>query len=230
MSTLLNQIINLCKWPIAVIALLLLPKMLRQCGEVLSYMANHLTHYQLLLVGAAAYTLLWLVWLRHSRMMHWFSTLEHELTHALVAVLTLNRVTGLNATATGGVMQFHGAGNWLITLAPYFVPTLSLLVLGLLALAKAAYYPVLLACMGLSLAYHTQSTWHELHGQQPDLKQAGWLFCWLFLPTANLAMLLVLLTALPGDALTLSKTYSSWLSELQHWQTWFNQHWLDSTA
>ena len=59
--------------------------------------------------------------------MQWFSTLEHELTHAIFAILSLNRVTGLNATGReGGVTHYQGYGNWVITLAPYFVPTVTI--------------------------------------------------------------------------------------------------------
>lgn len=218
MASLLNRFISLCKWPLAVILLLLFPTLLQQLWAVIQHIATHVQHYQWLLVGAGLYGVLWFLGLRHSTMMRWFSTLEHELTHALVAILTLNRVTGLNATHNGGVMQFQGFGNWLITLAPYFIPTLSLVVLGLMNLAKATYYPMLFAVMGFSMAYHLQSTWHELHDQQPDLKQAGWLFCWLFLPAANVVMALVLLTALPNDTLTWAKTQSSLWDALSHWQ------------
>lgn len=219
MASLLNRFISLCKWPLAVILLLLLPTLLQQFWAVIKHMTAHVLHYQWLLVGAGVYGVRWFLGLRHSTMMRWFSTLEHELTHAMVAILTLNRVTGLNATHTGGVMQFQGFGNWLITLAPYFIPTLSLLVLGMMSLAKATYYPALLVVMGFTIAYHVQSTWHELHGQQPDLHQAGWLFCWLFLPAANVLMALILLSALPNDALTWAKTQRVLLSALSHWQT-----------
>jgi hypothetical protein len=60
--------------------------------------------------------------------------------------------------------------------------------------------------MGFSIAYHLQSTWEETHHAQTDLQQSGWLFSWLFLPTANLLMMLLMLTALPNDALSTERS------------------------
>jgi hypothetical protein len=61
--------------------------------------------------------------------------------------------------------------------------------------------------MGITIAYHFLSTWQETHFQQPDLKESGWLFVWLFLPTANILMLLILLTALPNDGLSTARSW-----------------------
>jgi hypothetical protein len=216
-AALLNAILTLCKWPTAVLAVLLLFPALGQLWVVAKHFYQHTDHYQTLFYGVAAYFALSWLWFKRSPMGEWFSTLEHELTHALFAALTLNRVTGLNATShAGGVTHYHGYGNWLVTLAPYFVPTLSLLVLGIMQLAKNTHQPVLMAVMGFTLAYHAQSTWHETHTQQTDLQESGWLFCWLFLPAANVLMLLVVLAALPGDFLTVAKTQTTLLKSLSY--------------
>jgi hypothetical protein len=61
----------------------------------------------MLFYGEAGYFALSWWWFKRSPMGQWFSTLEHELIHALFAVLTLNRVTGLNATShAGGITHF----------------------------------------------------------------------------------------------------------------------------
>jgi hypothetical protein len=49
--------------------------------------------------------------------------------------------------------------------------------------------------VGVTLAYHLTSTWTETHHAQTDLREAGFLFCWMFLPTANVASLGVMLAA-----------------------------------
>lgn len=207
MQYLLNQLINLIKWPVAILAVILLLPAMYRLWQVLLYIYDHPQTYAMLLYGILAYVLVWWFWLRYSTMSEWFSTLEHELTHAIFAILSLNRVTGLNATGhSGGVMNYQGYGNWIITLSPYFVPTLSLVILLLLTLAKATYLPALLFVMGMTFAYHFLSTWRETHFNQPDLKESGWLFVWLFLPTANILMLLIVLTALPYDGLSTERS------------------------
>jgi hypothetical protein len=115
-------------------------------------------------------------------------------------------------------MSYQGYPNWLITISPYFVPTLSLFILGLIWLAKASYSPLLLGLLGASIVYHLQSTWRETHHQQTDLKQVGWTFCWLFLPGANVIMWLFILLALPNDGLSLSLLEKSWNTAMQHLQ------------
>lgn len=217
MHQLFNTFINLLKWPIAFAAVILLIPVSYRLWKVLAYIYDNANLYSSLLYGLVSYFILWFFWFRYSVMAQWFATLEHELTHAAFAVLSLNRVTDLKASGdAGGVMHYQGYANWIITLSPYFVPLLSLLVLLVLSIAKVTYTPVLLFIMGLSLAYHLQSTWQETHFGQIDLKQSGWLFVWLFLPTANLLMLLVLLTALPYDGLSTARSLDYVVQDLEY--------------
>ena len=219
MHQLLNNLINLLKWPTAICSILLFIPISQRLWNVLDYIYRHFDVYALLIYGAIVYFILWFLWLRYSAMMRWFSTLEHELTHVIFAILSLNRVTALNASShNGGNMNYQGYGNWIITLAPYFVTTLSLIILLILSLAKTSYHPTLLFIMGFSIAYHLQSTWYEMHRKQTDLQKSGWFFVWLFLPTANLLMLLILLTALPNDGLSTGRSLSYvWQDMQQYW-------------
>jgi len=204
---LLNRLINVLKWPIAILSIVLFIPACQRLWRVFEHMYQHLADYSMLLYGIGIYVILWALWLKRSVMNQWFGTLEHELTHAIFAILSLNRVTALNATGhAGGVMHYQGYSNWIITLSPYFVPSLSLLMLLILSLAKTTHLPFLMLLMGITIAYHFLSTWEETHFQQPDLKQSGWLFVWLFLPTANVLMLLILLTALPNDGLSTARS------------------------
>lgn len=85
-------------------------------------------------------------------------------------------------------MRYRGKGNWLITLGPYFLPTVSLLAMGALWLVPPAYRQPMMGLLGATVAYHAIATWKETHGGQTDLKAAGWVFSVCFLPSANLLM------------------------------------------
>ena len=88
-----------------------------------------------------------------------------------------------------------------------------------LSIAKPAHYSVLFVVMGVTLAYHLLSTWEETHREQTDLQKTGWGFVWVFLPTANLLMLLVILTALPNDGLSTERSLRFvWQDVLMVWQ------------
>jgi hypothetical protein len=226
MQLLLNQVINILKWPVAFLSVIIFVPACYRLWRVMEYMYDYPSPYLMLLYGLGVYVILWLVWFKHSVMGQWFSTLEHELTHAIFAILSLNRVTGLNATGhSGGVMHYQGYGNWIITLSPYFVPTLSLLVLLVLSLAKPMYFPYLMFLMGMSIAYHLLSTWKETHYHQSDLQESGWIFVWLFLPTANILMLLIVLTALPNDALSATRSLDYiWQDIAEVWGQYKNKN------
>jgi hypothetical protein len=137
--------------------------------------------------GAAAYLATWWWLWRKPATGSLVATFEHEVTHALAAWATLHRVTGLRATwRSGGHMTYLGRGNFLIALAPYFLPTLALVAGLLFALVPGEQATARRAVLGAALAYHLTSTLRELHPGQTDLREAGHAFCWAFLPTANL--------------------------------------------
>ena len=144
--------------------------------------------YLWFLSGFGLYVTGWLLLFRRPIMGSYLSTFEHELTHALFAWLTFHRVTGLSATwRSGGHCTFRGSGggNWLIAIAPYWVPTLTIPVI-LYQYITEQQSQTTQFLIGLTSAYHLTSTWRETHLKQPDLQQTGFVFALLFLPTANL--------------------------------------------
>ncbi len=119
------------------------------------------------------------------------ATLEHEITHALFAVLTFHRVVNIEASwgNGGGSMAFKGKGNWLITIAPYFFPTLALAIVltGVVVSAFSGQQVSWLAlALGIAVGYHFLAVIFEIHKEQTDLQKVGWLFSFLFIPGANL--------------------------------------------
>lgn len=197
-----DLVVNLLKWPIAVAALLLLPFSVSASLGLLKAVVSAPKPVLPLLIGLIAYVVLWWRFLRRPIFGTFFSTLEHELTHALFAVVTFHKVTGLRATwRSGGHMTYQGTGNWLITVAPYFFPTICLFILVASVLLPDSLHTVVGGLMGITIGYHITSTYRETHAGQSDLKKAGWPFCLLFLPTANIISYGVLLSYCHGDTL-----------------------------
>ncbi len=166
------------------------------------YVISHLEHYASLLLGLGAYLAVWVLVFRKRWSGSWFSTLEHELTHALFAWLTFHKITDLRASwRGGGHIKYSGSGNWLITIAPYFFPTLPLIAILANQIVATTFYAPAMFVLGATITFHYHSTWVETHSQQPDLIQSGFVFSWLFLPTANLLAILFIVSALPKDGL-----------------------------
>ena len=183
-----NLLLAALKWPVALASLLVLPAAFNALiGAPVEALLEAEARW--LLSGAALYALGWLTVFRHPFSGSYFSTFEHELTHALFAWATLHRVTGLKVTwRQGGVCTYEGSGggNWLISIAPYWWPTLAVIPAGLVWVLDPAAHPMLHGLVGFWGLYHLTSTWRETHLAQPDLKETGFVFALLFLPSANL--------------------------------------------
>ena len=96
-SSLIDQGLEVIKWPLAVasVAILLFSLIELRDFEII---AEIFIDNQNILVGFAIYFLLWLVYFSKPSGGSFFSTFEHELTHAVFARITFKRVTGLTAT------------------------------------------------------------------------------------------------------------------------------------
>jgi hypothetical protein len=119
----------------------------------------------------------------------YLETLEHELTHLLVGLFFLKIPVGIRVSAhAGGEVRQIGLGStgqtW-IALAPYFFPTVSLLVL-IIAYFIRPETLSLLAVLGWTTAFHLVTNWGETSFRQPDLRKAGLISSILILPLMNL--------------------------------------------
>ena len=174
------------KWPLALLSVAYLPSMAWALWQEILLDFSALAY---LFLGTGAYLALWWLSIQHWRV-GWLSTLEHELTHCLFAWLTGNKVGEIKVTLRdGGYMTYTGSPNWLIDVAPYFFPTLTVVLLLLAPVFPSLNVTWCQLAIGISLAYHATSTLTETHPGQTDLQKAGFVFSWMFLPSANLACL-----------------------------------------
>jgi Peptidase M50B-like len=101
------------------------------------------------------------------RKIHVISTFEHELTHALVALFFLRRIHKFIVTSKrGGQVQYSGNfggefGNLLIGLAPYYLPTLTLIAVIVRPFLPTGWFPWYDGFIGATLAFHIFSTIDE---------------------------------------------------------------------
>src|SRR5687767_6418082 len=110
-----DRLLAWLKWPVAIAAVILLPGLAVALARVVRAIAQAPQPALAFLAGAVGFVLVWLVLLRRRALTSFVMTLEHELTHALVAWLTFHRVVEFRATLrSGGHVRFLGRGNWLI--------------------------------------------------------------------------------------------------------------------
>lgn len=184
MRALIDKIIELFKWPVAIYMLLSLPAYVQS----LSYFNFMNLRYMALFGGFFFFFIA--RGMMDSSVKSNMEIVAHEMTHALFAVLTLHKVKGIRVEGdnSGGNMSFEGEGNWLIVIAPYFFP-----LFGFLCMVAISIYThfapmnlILNGVMGFFIGYHLDTVGSQIHEKQTDLPKVSYKFCAMFLPSANL--------------------------------------------
>ena len=177
----INLLLKVVKYPIAILACIALPSL------VVDFISTRISSLDPIFLGSCfLYALIMFLFPSIRAFQRFVTTITHELTHAFFATLTGHRVVNIRVTlSAGGRCQFLGplGGNWLITTSPYWIPLLPMLLvlLAFVSQTSSAGYRCLL---GVTLALHFHSLCTDIHWRQPDLREAGWLFSLLFLPSA----------------------------------------------
>ena len=178
---------NLLKWPLAVAFIYFYPSIV---AFFLQAFLLHIENLNLIFFLGAAIFLL-----TNFKYENKFLTFEHELTHAIFCFFTFKddiRID-INSPKEGvaGTCSYKNGTNWLIQLAPYFFPTLTLFIALMYLLIDAKYYFFLDICMGYTIAYHLKTNLMELivsiqGSRDSDTQKAGRFFSLIVIPPLNL--------------------------------------------
>lgn len=182
-------LVRLAKWVLNFILPFVAVGFGRELIVVISRASITGTRWSSFLIGGAIFVPLWILGRRYiGASVEYLATLEHELTHIIVGLLFFKRPLSLRVTAREGGEVILTGGNMWITLAPYFLPTLTVLLLPLSFLLPRNYEQALLAILGATVVYHLLSTWSEVGVMQSDFRKAGLLQSIWLLPVANLVI------------------------------------------
>ena len=119
--------------------------------------------------------------------------LGHELTHALWSIMMGGRVGKIKVGKSGGHVELSKT-NFIITLAPYFFPFYTVLLI-------AAYYLAgiwldvephkvwWLTAAGITWAFHITFTIHMLADRQPDIQEHGRIFSYTVIYLMNVLVI-----------------------------------------
>lgn len=117
----------------------------------------------------------------------------HELTHALWAVLMGGRVGKLKVGKDGGHVELTKT-NFIITLAPYFFPFYTFLVIAAYYLAGVwlevePYKAWWFGAVGITWAFHITFTIQMLTDRQPDIQEHGRIFSYSIIYLMNVLVI-----------------------------------------
>ena len=119
--------------------------------------------------------------------------LGHELTHAMWALMMGGRVGKMRVGKDGGHVEVSKS-NFLVTLAPYFFPFYTFIVIALYFLAGIwmeveAYRAWWLGAVGFTWAFHITFTIHMLAQRQPDIQEHGKIFSYAVIYLMNVLVI-----------------------------------------
>lgn len=221
----ISQFLERLRWPLALLSLLTLPASVSVLWSKLSLLPFAGNSSLRFLLGLISYLILWRYFFRRRMFGSLLSTFFHELAHALVAWITCNRVEGLKLTwSNGGAVTIVGHPHWLITLAPYFIPTMSLSLLIIVSCTEwYISHPIfslfwLDIIWGMSLGFFWASLWLDLRAGQSDIQKAGKVFSACFLPSAiclsSAAVISVGVQSRWGAFPAFTRLFAEWYSEV----------------
>ena len=149
---------------LVLISILIIPGTFKGMLDAIIILLNSGSILLPLLIGAGLSVILYYAVIRK---LHALNTWEHELTHALVALLFFRKINRFVSSARGGYVQHSGGfggevGNVLITLAPYYLPTFTLISALVRPVMPSNLFPWYDGLIGLTLGYHTVSTADEI--------------------------------------------------------------------
>lgn len=131
-------------------------------------------------------------------------TFSHELMHFVVGLLFLLRVKEIGVEPSKGFVKFvhtnadeHSKGNPFLALAPYCLPIFTyvlLLIRMLIARGNLWLFDIL---VGFSVGFHVLAIRRDLKVDQPDIKEQGVLFSYLFVWSFILFSVSIILWTMP---------------------------------
>lgn len=147
--------------------------------------------------GGIAFSALW--FFLFSKKGYFWSTLEHELTHAIFALIFFKKIHSISASRKkGGLIKIDG-GNAVIALSPYFFPLACMPILLLKGVFPNQYQIFLNFLMGFTYFFHLLNLFKELHLDQSDIISAGYLFSIIIIIFMNIIFLEIILLSLSTD-------------------------------
>lgn len=147
--------------------------------------------------GALSFFLAYLFYF--SRRESFWSVMEHELTHAVFALLFFKKIHSFSAHRfRGGKIQLEG-GNFIIALAPYFFPTFTIFLFLLKPILNSRFHPYLNFAIGFTLMFHWVYLTREFHFGQPDIRQSGRIFSIIVVIFGNIFFAGMVLAATAGS-------------------------------
>lgn len=144
-----------------------------------------------------------------SQNLNFLRVFEHESGHMLTNLMFFQTIVEFRASGTdGGVVKSRGTPllAWIITLAPYYLPVLTLPLLMMRPFVTFSVLSVVDVLIGISLGFHYYGLLEEFEARQPDIQENTLPFSFLVVFLFNV-WVLILVSAVVLEDFTFLMTY-----------------------
>jgi hypothetical protein len=182
------------KWPIGTLSFALIPAAMMALLDMSSTVLENWMEFASLISGLILYSIIRYTFLGENSWIRTIEVLHHEMIHAIVAILSFCTIEEIKATRTsGGHMKYKGQGNWLITLSPYFLPLVPIIVAFVSIFVDTPYSFFSIGLTGFSMGFYYVSLRDDLHMHQTDLKKVGLPFLLIFIVPVNIILIYLMI-------------------------------------
>lgn len=186
MSKIIDFVINICKWPVALLLLTYVPALIMS----FSYFNFNTIKFYAFGGGILFYGVM--IVFSGYNICKSMQVISHELTHTFFAYLTLHNAgrIRLNPDGSGGSMSIHGKGNWIISLSPYFFPLFAVCYMLLMPeiLKMFDNHWMVYCVFGFFVAYYWGTVISQVHPGQTDIIREGYVFSAIIIIGGNLLL------------------------------------------
>ena len=168
---------------------------------------RHTGNYVGLIAGFIAYLLfaITLVTLKISHNLNWFMKFTHELTHTLMAILFVKKISEFVVRGKECYVNYkmgkYGIGYTTITLSPYCIPIYTFMIFPFRFAGDAHYMVIFDALIAFTYAFHLHSYIKQTRFTQPDIENCGRAKSVAFISFIHLAVLSLILATPKGGVL-----------------------------
>lgn len=127
-----------------------------------------------------------------NKLIKFWQVFAHEISHLIFALVFFRKITNFVVTENSGVVTYLGRRNWLITLAPYTAPLITLLLLAfaLVGNYNSFYFKALIT---VSYSFYFSRLIQDFSWKQADIENVGNFFSTLWIIGINLLILLFII-------------------------------------
>lgn len=188
-----------------IVLVLLAPLLIAVLYEGLFFLANYAGMFFLNMIGLGfALYLMMAFFILSGTLPKFVYHLSHEITHGATGLLLGHRIKSMHIDPVeGSYIHLTGRSNFLISLlislAPYVIPLITILLLFVRAATKPALWPLMDLLIGASLAIHYSGLVRSLRRRQPDFTEVGTISALVLIVVSNVVVLLFFASYTSGD-------------------------------